>query len=160
MKNTKQIEGRRTLRYDSFDAMLADLDALLLQGEVKALGNWSAAQNIEHVAKGIEAPIQGYPPSFKVPVFFRIVGPMIRGMLIRKGMNPGIKAAGPVAEFFAPSPDATINTSMQRLRDAVAAFKEGTPIPRNPMFGKMDKSEWEQFNCRHAELHFSFIVPA
>jgi hypothetical protein len=43
--DTGKVERRRTLNYASFEAVLADAERLS-GGSVKALGNWSAGQNL------------------------------------------------------------------------------------------------------------------
>ena len=45
--DTKAVTGRRTLRFDTIDEMLADVERLN-QGPVKALGNWSPGQVLKH----------------------------------------------------------------------------------------------------------------
>ena len=39
----------------------------------------------------------------------------------------------------------------------VGKAKEQGFLPANPAFGKMDRQQWVDLHCRHAELHFGLI---
>ena len=159
MKNTKTVDGRRNLRYENFEAVKADLDEVLSQPH-EALGNWGVAQIIDHVALGMELPINGYPPFFqKMPLPLKVFGRLFKGYLLKKGFSPGIQPKGEMKTFFTPREGVTTEQALERFNAAIERFQAGETIPVNPMLGKLTKAQWEQFNCRHAELHFSFIVP-
>lgn len=52
--NTKKVSGRRELRFNSFNDLLAEAERLCA-GEVKMLGNWTLAQMFEHIASGVNS---------------------------------------------------------------------------------------------------------
>ncbi len=160
MKNTKHIEGRRTLRFNTLSEALADIEALVSAGPVKSLGNWSVAQNIDHVAMGIEFGFKGFPAGFKAPLPLKLFGPMLRPLILKRPITPGFKPPANVMKHFLPGEQVTLERAMGRVRSAVATFNAGPTVPRHALFGKMNKQQWEQLNCRHAELHFGFLVPA
>ena len=72
MVETVSVPGRRTLRFQSYDDILADARAMNAQ-PTRYLGNWSLGQICEHLAKAIEYEIDGAP--FAVPWYLRLVGP-------------------------------------------------------------------------------------
>ena len=64
MVNTKTVTGRRELRYDNYDELLADAERLAGK-EVRTLGNWSYGQILRHLARSIDAMIDGAPFHFQ-----------------------------------------------------------------------------------------------
>ena len=160
MKNTKKIEGRRELRFSKLDDLLPELDAIAANPDAATLGNWTAAQNLDHLARPLEWCMDGFPAEFKPPLMLKITGPILRSGLLRKGISAGIKPPPSMDALVTPSPDTPLDAALQRLRDALARFKDSPTIPKHPFLGPMDKATWETFHCRHAELHLSFIQAA
>lgn len=159
MKNTKQVEGRRELNYLDFNEVVADIERVVA-GPHRTLGNWTAAENIDHVAKPIRWAIDGYPDDLKIPLLFKLVGPLMKkSFLKRQAPPPGIKPPSKMMAAFEPEAGVDLDTALGRLRDAVTRWPECTPVPKNPMVGSMTKAQWERFLTNHASLHFSFIVP-
>lgn len=158
MKNTKQVTGRRELRFDSFDDVLADAEQVTFQPH-HTLGNWTAAENLDHMAIPIEWATDGYPAGMSAPLFFKVVGPMLKGRFLKKGFPAGIEPPPTMAGFGTPRENISLEDAMQRLRTAIERFKANGTIEKNLLVGRMSKPQWEQFNCRHCELHLSFIVP-
>jgi hypothetical protein len=158
--NTKHVTGRRDVRYDTFDDALADLERLRASSELKALGNWTPAMNVQHVAHGIVFATDGYPPeAAQTPLMVKLVMRMMKRRVLTKGFGPGIKPPAKIAAAFAPDPAVTLDAAMEQFRAAIAHARERGMSQPNPLLGRLTHEEYEQFNCRHAELHFSFIVP-
>ena len=73
--NTKTVEGRRKLRFNSIDEIIADLD--FLEGKkLKALGNWSVGQILGHLAIGASAGIDGM--KMHVPLILRVMAKLFK----------------------------------------------------------------------------------
>ena len=54
--NTKKVQDRRKVRYESLDELLAD--AQRFSGDnVRKLGNWSQGQIYEHIARSLDSSI-------------------------------------------------------------------------------------------------------
>ncbi|MEM6332409.1 MAG: DUF1569 domain-containing protein [Planctomycetota bacterium] len=158
--DTKKVAGRREVRYETLDEALADVERLAAAGPVEALGNWTAAMNIEHVCFGIEFATDGYPPeAAQTPFIVKTMMKLMKGRVLKKGFGPGIKPPDAIAKTFAPDPNATLEGAIERLRKAIAGARERGMTQPNPLLGKLTAEEYEAFSCRHAELHFSFIVP-
>ena len=159
MKNTKAIAGRRALNYADFSAMLADIEEVT-GGPHEAIGNWTVGEIIDHVAKPIPWAMDGYPAGFRVPVFFKIVGPLMKKSFLAMKPSPaGIKPPAAMMAYFEPQKGVSVDVAMRRLRDAVHRWPSATTIAKNPLVGSMSKAQWESFLCNHAALHFSFIRP-
>ncbi|MFO0951857.1 MAG: DUF1569 domain-containing protein [Isosphaeraceae bacterium] len=73
--NTKSVAGRRTLRFETLDDILAELDRL--EGKpLKVLGNWSVGQILAHLAIPMNGAIDGV--KFPVPWYFRAVAKLLK----------------------------------------------------------------------------------
>ena len=74
-----------------------------------------------------------------------------------KVMSVSFTAEG---DTFRPAPDVTTDAAVATLREHVeAAEKPGAMQSVSPLLGPLSHGEWVQFNCRHAEMHFSFMRP-
>ncbi|MEM9915968.1 MAG: DUF1569 domain-containing protein [Planctomycetota bacterium] len=154
--NVKQAE-RRELHFDTLDEVLADAEAVT--DSSTATGNWTPPQIIDHVAFGVHMLNHGI--DLKIPLPMKLLGRIMKKFgMHTKPMNPGIKPPAKVAAAFAPDPDITLEQAKQKLRDEVAYANEHGMHHPSPLFGQMTPEECIQMNCRHAELHFSFIRPA
>ncbi len=69
--NTKTVEGRRSVRYQSYDDLLRDAERLASMEAVQTLGNWSVGQIFKHLADAIESSIDG--SGFVLPWPIRVV---------------------------------------------------------------------------------------
>lgn len=148
--NTKKVDGRRSVRYESLSQFLEDAERLA-NCDVRTVGNWSQGQIYEHLARAFDISIDGtdlfpYPMRLMLNIFFK-----------KKFLNVAIPAG-----FKAPGkfvPDATsVEEGLESLRRAVARQSEVSERAPHPGFGKFSREEWDKFNLRHAEMHMSFIV--
>lgn len=155
--NTKTVEGRRELRFNSFDDLLADAEQLA-GGEVKMLGNWSLAQIFTHLAAGINSNIDG--SSFKAPFFMRLMAPLMKKKFVYGGIPPGFKIPQGAQAQFMPADGAETEAALGELRKAIERLRAAETLAGHPLFGKLTKEETVQFQLRHAEMHLSFAVPA
>ncbi|MBC8355020.1 MAG: DUF1569 domain-containing protein [Planctomycetes bacterium] len=157
--DTKKVEGRRELQFQSLDDVLADLDQLA-SGEVKTLGNWSLGQICGHLAAGMSSALDG--SSFNPPFIFRLIGPFMKKKFLTGKMPTGFKIPKAAEGQFLPSNDVETEAAVGELRSAIERLKAASDadLVRHPMFGEMTKHEAEQFHLRHAEMHLSFVVPA
>ncbi len=149
---------RRTLKYNNLDDLARDIRMMAGQG-IKTSGNWTAAQNIEHVTLLIDASIDGF--KFNVPLPLRVLGRLIRGRVLNKGIPAGKIKIPPVAKAsFDPDPATQLEDAVQHLSDSVERAKQKKMTHASPIFGKLTHEQWVQLHCRHAEMHFSFLLPA
>jgi hypothetical protein len=155
--DTARLTGRRELQFNSLEEILAEVDRLADSREIRTLGNWSAGQIFEHVARVMEKSIDGFDS--KLPAIMRfILGRTMKSRMLNKPMAAGFKIprkAG--SELIAPATSleeglAHIRTALHRLQN------EPSRVP-SPFLGSMTRDEWTKLHCRHAELHFSFLIP-
>ena len=149
----------RELHFDSLDELLAEARRIAEKPDTPTRGKWNAAENIWHVARYVQASVEGYP--FKPPFFFRLIGPLMKSGMISKTMRAGFKAPEMMHKHMEPGGSEVGEIDMARaiglLEEWVAKANEQGFIPRNPAFGKMDRQQWVALHCRHAELHFGLI---
>ncbi|MEM6552889.1 MAG: DUF1569 domain-containing protein [Planctomycetota bacterium] len=148
---------RRTLHFDTLDQIVADAEAVTNQPH-HHVGNWTPAQIIEHVT--IAMRIGNHGVDWTVPLPIRLFGWFMKKTgATRKPIKPGFTPPTNIAKHFAPPEDITLDTALQNLRDEVAYANANGMHHPSPLFGKLTPAQWIDLHCRHAELHFSFIVP-
>lgn len=149
----------RELTFGSLDDLLAEAKRIAVQPEAATGGTWTAAQNIWHVARYIQASVEGYP--FTVPWYFKLIGPLMKKRMTTRTMSSGFKTSPEIARQMEPqsfsAEQTAMGPAMQKLEEWVAKAKEQGFIPINPAFGKLTQEQWVDLHCRHAELHFGLI---
>ena len=154
MIETKNVTDRRTLRFEDLDAICAEVDALD-GNELRTTGNWTPAQNLQHVTRTIDKSIDGF--GVKAPLHIRLVLRAIKGRTLRNPIKPGFQ----LPEFMAailPADDVTWTEATEHFRATMVRIADGATMSYpSPAFGKMTHDQWVQLHCRHAELHLGFI---
>jgi hypothetical protein len=153
--DTTKAQGRRTLRFQSLDDVLADADRLA-DAPVRSLGNWSLGQICKHLAESMNQSIDGFEFQASLPV--RMVARLIKGRYLKRGFTPGFKLPRRAVRLLPPPIDT--QEGLAALRAGVERLKRETRRSANPVFGPLTAEEWNQLHLRHSELHLSFIVPA
>lgn len=156
MVDTKTV-ARRDITYATLDELIADAEKAAATN-APTTGNWSKGQIFEHVARVMDMNIDGFP--FKVNWFFRLVSSKILlKRFLKNGMPSGFKPSKSVATKLMPD-DTDEQTALQHLRTAVERMKSLDHNIDHAFFGNLNPDEARAINCRHAELHMSFIVDA
>ena len=152
--NTKQVQGRRTVRYTSLDEFLADARRLA-DTEVQTLGNWSQGQIYEHLARSLDSSIDGAGFSFPAPLRW-MMSLFMKRKFLTQPIPPGFKPPKK-AQKYIPG-ETSVADGLASLEAATARQQQETDRALHPGFGTLSREEWDQFNLRHAELHMSFLV--
>jgi hypothetical protein len=153
--NTKQVPNRRKLRFNSLDDIERDVEILAAAREVKTLGNMTAGQNLAHVALTMTCSLDGFPGG--VPALLRfIVRLFLKRRVLTKPMAPGFKSPPKVKMVPPPVP---LEEGIAQMRAAIARLKKESQRSPSPLLGPLSVQEWNDLHCRHAELHFSFLIP-
>ncbi|HET6326652.1 MAG TPA: DUF1569 domain-containing protein [Planctomycetaceae bacterium] len=153
--NTAKVQGRRKLRFATFDELVADIDRLS-SGPVKVLGNWSPGQVFRHLATAYNGSIDGFTMTF--PLHFRLIAKVFRKKLLTMQMPAGFKLPPKGAAMLEPPSTATDEGAAQ-LRAAIERLKREPKRANHPMFGELTREEWDRVHLTHASLHLSFLVP-
>ena len=154
--NTKKVTGRSGLHFNCENCLLAD--AREIAGNVEAyetVGNWSIGEQFSHVARTMEASVNGFGFTFSLPL--RLVGKMLKGRFLNKGFSKGFKFNSDAAKAIGPDEGISVADGFKQLEDAVALFQSTEKRALSPVLGKLTLGEWVKLHARHAELHFGFI---
>jgi len=156
MIDTKRVEERRTLSFGSLDDILADVNALDGR-ELRATGNWTPAQILHHVTQLIDVSIDGFPAT--VPLPMRVLGRMFKRFVLTRPLQRGIKFPSSLAPTLDPPDDVIWPDAVDHLRRTIERGTGGRMTQTSPLFGRMTHDDWVKLHCRHAEMHFGFIIP-
>jgi hypothetical protein len=153
--NTAKVEGRRKLKFASYEELVADVDRLT-SGPVKTLGNWSPGQAFRHLAIAYNGSIDGFTMTFPLPL--RLMGKLFRKKLLSTPMPAGFKLPAAGAKAMVPPPTPTEEGAAE-LRAAIARLEREPRRAKHPVFGTITNEEWDTVHLTHASLHLSFLVP-
>jgi hypothetical protein len=152
--DTSTVTGRRQLKFNSLDDILADVDHLY-QGKVRSLGNWSPGQNLAHLTILMVGCLDGI--DVDVPFLTRIAVSLVKGRILTKPMSPGLQLPKAAAALL-PA-ETSWEQGVQGIRTALIRMKTQAERYAHPVLGRLTREQWDQLHCRHCELHLSFLVP-
>jgi Protein of unknown function (DUF1569) len=146
-------QGRRTLRYESLDEIMPDVERLLAGHST--LGNWSVAQICRHLATAMRRVVD--LPASTPHDTSRWVGDEGKRQFFESGMYAEGMPTSPVLQ---PAEGLGDREEAEGLRQAIAHYKASPgPVIPHALFGFLTREEWDRFHCIHAAHHFSFVVP-
>lgn len=120
--------ARRDLNFKTLDDIVQDAQQLVSTPGATVLGNWPLTQLLTHLALSVNSSIDGF--SAKAPVMIRVVGPLIKGFVLRAPkMKPGIKLPKDVVALAYPSAESA-QIALAQLEKAIA--QEKVPNPPAP----------------------------
>jgi hypothetical protein len=157
--DTGKVEGRRVLRFESIDELLAEVERLAdaeRAGRLKRLGNWTLGQALCHLATWTEYSYTGAP--LKPPFFIRWVLKFRKQSFLQGPLRAGVRIPGVPGGTLATDP-VPLNEALERLRRVMNRLRTEPPTAPNVIFGKLTHQENIALALRHAELHLSFFVP-
>ena len=155
-RDTGKVRGRRKLRYQSFDEVLAEARRLHATPH-RQLGNWTLPMILQHLANGIHGSIDG--GTFNVKWYYKLIGPyVIKPMLVKGPFPAGFRLPRAAEARLVAQPDVDYDAAMTALEQAVERLKREPQRGNHPVAGKLTREEWDQFHLRHAEMHLSFLV--
>jgi hypothetical protein len=152
---------RRTLRFETLDAALAEAEHLVAlehKGWLDRGGNWPIGLTLGHLATWCNFAFDGYPPEVRAPWLMRKLVGLFKNTIINKKMMAGIKIRG--------IPEGTVGLEpleplegLARYQTAMSRLRSTPPTVANPIFGPLSHAQWINLNLRHAELHLGNLVP-
>lgn len=154
---TAQAIGRREVHYDRPEDIVVDAERLAA-GPVIVVGNWTFAQILGHLARGFHSAIDGSVTA--APWYLRWVAPFLKKSILKKPLPPGFTIPKSAENVLLPPADLTLEEALRELRDALARYCREPGRATHGLFGRITPDEWDQFLCRHAELHMSFVKRA
>jgi hypothetical protein len=154
--DVRKVTGRRNVSIDSYDDILHDAEQLMREGRIRSLGNWTAGQNFEHLAKAMDASIDGV--DFTMPFWMRAIAKLFKNWFLNRPFKPGFQLPAQLEEDFGPRAVISDEDGFRLLQAAVARIKSTDRRAPSPAFGDMPESDWIKLHCRHAALHLSFLI--
>ncbi len=154
---TATTPSRQKLGFRTLDDIARFVEPLPVRGATST-GNWTAAQNIGHIAAVIDASIDGF--TFSAPVPIRIFATLMRNRFLSKGFKPGIKMPSNAPAAFKPGPETQLDDAVKHLIESIQRAKDKKMASVSPIFGALSHDQWVDMHCRHAEMHFSHIQTA
>ena len=157
--DTAKVSGRRMLRFESIDEMMAEVDRLVeaeRAGRLKRLGNWTLGQTLGHLAVWSEYGYTGCP--LKVPFFIGWFLRLRKRKFLYEPMRPGMKIPRVAGGTLATEP-MPLDEALERLRKVMERVKTEPPTAPSPAFGLLTLEESIAMNLRHAECHLGFMIP-
>lgn len=160
--DTTNVTDYRTLKFSSLADVLADAERIAASdraGTLRRTGNWTAAQNFNHIAAFMEYPYDGYPAELSNPPWFvRVILKLMKSKYMRGPLPRGVKIPK-IPGGTVGATDGPVDAAVMRLKKAAERLKVAAPTVPNPVFGPLSHEEWVQLHCRHAELHFGYLHP-
>jgi hypothetical protein len=151
-----QVTGRRELHFSSLDDVLQEAGRLLQRkAEVRPLGNLTLGQALAHVARTMQASVDGF--GFTVPPEVQAVGRAHKDAVLAGPMRPGTRLPAEGEARFIPPP-CTAEEGLAQLAAAARRLASETPCGIHPYLGELTADEWIRLLCRHAELHLGFMA--
>lgn len=149
--------ARRKVHFETLGDIGKDVERLMASPRIVTAGNWTAAQNFDHLAIIMEKSLAGFDK--QMPFFIQWPAKvLLKRRFLTQPMKAGFKIPKSASEIL-PSSNRDTHAAGQRLLAVLQRFdKEPQRFP-HPVFGEMTDSDWRQLHCRHAELHLSFLLP-
>lgn len=159
--DTAKTADRRTLRFNSPDELMADVERVVASeraGTLRRAGNWTTGQILGHLAAWIDYSYDGYPPALKPPWFIKLILRMMKGRFMRGPLKAGVKIPKAPGGTYGTEP-MPLDEGLARFRKAWDRLRRSKPTVPNIIFGDLTHEECITGHLRHAELHLSFLHP-
>ncbi len=153
----------RKLRYTTLAQAMQEAErvaAIELKepGRVTNSGRFSVGQVYDHLAKAIDMTT-GHLESFSVPWYAKIIGPLIRPIMVNRPTPRGIKLPSGAQWILWSRENVPLESALEHLRTSVARFAATDNLLPHPLYGKISMADHHQFQCRHFELHLGYLDP-
>ncbi|MCA9175231.1 MAG: DUF1569 domain-containing protein [Planctomycetales bacterium] len=147
---------RRVLRFQHMDDAVADARRLAEHGYDR-VGNWSLEQNLDHLNRSLRMAQE--PIAFKLPWFMR---PLLKWLVfpkMRKGAVIRMRASAP--KDLQPGEDLNLAEQLQEFERLAGIIEspDSKLLELHPVFGKLNREEWQIMQRWHASHHLSFLLP-
>ena len=140
---TKQVTGRREVRYETFDDLLADAQRLV-DVPITTLGNWTLPQILEHLAKSLHGMIDGVGMAMPMPVRW-LMRLTMKKKMTTVAVPPGFQIPNAAKHMLPTETDS--HAALERLRAAVERVKSEPKRAMHPAFARSAARTGTVSNC-------------
>ncbi len=145
--------GRRTLRFESVDEVIPEVERLLAGHTT--VGNWSLARICQHLAGAIRLAVD-MPATTRHDPSLQIGAERV-AEIFATGMLP---EGFPLPTALATSEPLGEHEAADRLREAIDYYKASPgPVAAHRFFGPLTKEQWDHLQRIHCAHHLSFAIP-
>jgi hypothetical protein len=110
---------------------LAKIEAADRAGTLRVTGNWTAGENLDHVAKTIEFSIDGFPPEVRIAWPVRMIARLMKGrMTSGKTLPAGFKIPQN-ASYMMPRSGCSFEDGLARLRTVLDRLDRSPLTPHH-----------------------------
>ena len=94
------------------------------------------------------------------PWYMRLMITIMKPLMVKdQPLKPGFKLPAKAESVFWPNQEFDVQEALAHLKDSVENYKKNGPLEKHPMFGTLTREQNDRMNCRHCELHLSFVHP-
>lgn len=155
--DTRQVRGRRRVRYADFTELLSDAARLHASG-YRQLGNWSLGKTLDHVGRAMHGSIDG--PPFRVAWWIKVVGRVYLWRKLVYGPFPaGFQLPRSAAKKLIAEQDISYDAGLAMLQSGMQRLQNEPQRIEHPVTGPLTRQQWDSFHLSHAAMHMSFFVP-
>jgi hypothetical protein len=149
----QQKRNRRSLKFDRLDQIMPEVRRL--ERGCVTVGRWSFAGICHHLAGTFNGSIDGFDLSRH-----RIKRILLRRLLWRLTLRYGIPENYTVNPHLTPPEDVNPTVAVAALEQAIQRYDAYSgPLQAHPLFGRLDRAEWDRMHLIHTAHHLSFAIP-
>jgi hypothetical protein len=148
---------RRALRFDTLEAIEAELDLLAAAhhaGTLRHLGNNTPGQVLHHLARWADRYLRRDLPG-PLPLHVRLVGRVMKHRFLTRGFPAGLP--GPDGQRQT-EPEVSFEQGLDYLRRMHDQMRSADLTQMTPFLGRLTHDQIMTIHRRHCELHLAFLV--
>lgn len=161
MVDTKNVQGRRTLKFATAQDVIADIEPLVAAeraGKLDKLGNWPLGTSLNHLAEFIDYAYDGFPADLNPPWAIKFILKFMKGTFLNRPLPAGYRIPSQPNGTKATH-EVSLDEGAARCLKSWKRLADAPPTFIHPIFGPLTHQEWIAGHLRHAELHLSFYIP-
>lgn len=155
--NTRRAE-HRALWFDSIEDLEDELEWIeraSADGALRAAGNWSPGQILEHLGRFWAMSLDGF--GFRASWPARLLARRFKTLALRAPPPRGLQIRRQTRAIL-PDDDAAFEDGLALLREQIRRVREGERMTHpNPLFGRLSHDEWLRLHLNHCAMHLGFL---
>ncbi|MCC5822464.1 MAG: DUF1569 domain-containing protein [Phycisphaerales bacterium] len=145
--------------FRSLDELGAELDAMEDEeraGVLRATGQWSPGQILDHCATLMRCSFDGFG-GVRMPRLMRAAGPLMRPLVGKVQLRPGVRLPRG-ARGLLPREGVSFAEGLAAMRSQLARLEAGERMEADsPLLGRMSHERWVVLHLDHCRMHMGFL---